>query len=141
MLGSKTGIAKGNGAGGAGGTFGAKPTGAGAGGGGAGSASGAGGFGLKPTTPMSGTSAGPGGGTSGVCPAGTTFGSKAAGSALAVAVDDTVTIVPVSAATISVLRTLFKSVPFAVRAPKQTHTAGRPWGSPFGIAASRRAIS
>ena len=94
-------------------------------------ASGAGGggtFGLKPTG--AGASGAGGGGASGVGPAGGTFGSKPIASALALA-DGTVTSVPVIAARMSVLRTFFKVVPFAVRAPKQTHGCG------FGVLLSK----
>ena len=52
-----------------------------------------------------------------------TFGSKPIGSALAVA-DGTVTSVLEIAARMSVLRTFFKFLPFAVRAPKQAHGGG-----------------
>jgi hypothetical protein len=44
-------------------------------------------------------------------------------SALAVA-DGTLASVPAIAARMSVLRTFFKFLPFAVRAPKQTHGVG-----------------
>ena len=61
------------------------------------------------------------------------FGSGAHASALAVPAEGTVASVPVIAATMSVLRTFFKFLPFAVRAPKQTHGVG--WVlSPYGIA-------
>ena len=115
--------------------FGSKPTGAGGGASGpGGGASGAGGGGAY----------GPGGGgASGAgAPAGTAFGSEPIGSAWAVA-DGMVTSVPVTAARMSVLRTLYKIVPFAVRAPKQAHRCGLKvlgscWVGALGCAVSFR---
>ncbi|WP_304441317.1 transglycosylase family protein [Mycobacterium sp. 852002-51057_SCH5723018] len=88
-----------------------------------GTAAGGGTLGSKPTGAAGGASGAGAGGTSGANPAGGTFGSKPIGSALAVA-DGTVTSVPVIAARMSVLRTFFKFLPFAVRAPKQAHGSG-----------------
>src|ERR1700753_1829419 len=124
-----------SGAGGGGGMFGSKPTGAGGGasrpGGGAARARG-------------GRASGPGGGrASGArARAGTAFGSEPIGSAWAVA-DGMVTSVPVTAARMSVLRTLYKIVRFAVRAPKQAHRCGLKvlgscWVGALGCAVSFR---
>ena len=117
---SAGGAASGPGAPGAGGA--SKPARAGAGGSAAGAPGAGGTFGSKPTGAGAGaTSAGaPGaGGTSGTDPAeetfGATFGSRPIVSALAVAVG-TVTSAPVIAASMSVVRTFFNYVPFAVRA-------------------------
>jgi hypothetical protein len=115
--GAGAGAASGAGAPGAGGGA-SKPTGAGAGGGASG-AGGGGTFGSKPTGAGAGASGAGGGGTSGTDPAGAafgaTFGSRPIVSALAVAVGN-VTSAPVIAASMSVLRTFFNYVPFAVRA-------------------------
>ena len=114
---STGGAASGPGAPGAGGA--SKPTGAGAGASGAGGGGGA----SKPTGAGGGGASGAGapgaggtfGGTSGTDPVEATFGSRPIVSAFAVAVG-TVTSSPVIAASMSVLRTFFNYVPFAVRA-------------------------
>src|ERR1700744_1336533 len=94
--------------------------------------------------PGGGGASGPGGGgASGAgAPAGTAFGSEPIGSAWSVA-DGMVTSVPVTAARMSVLRTLYKFVPFAVRAPKQAHRCGLKvlgscWVGALGCAVSFR---
>ena len=80
---------------------------------------------------------------SGASPTGPTFGSRPIASAFAVAVG-TVTSAPAIAASMSVLRAFFKSVPFAVRAPKQLTGVGEGvlsgW-SPDEIGALERAVS
>lgn len=108
--------------------MGSNPAGAGAGGTSTGARAsgiaGGGTLGSKAAGADAGASGAGGGGASGA-PTGGTFGSKPIGSAVAVA-EGTVIRVPVIAARMSVLRTLFKFFPFAVRArQKQTHRVGR----------------
>lgn len=91
------------------------------GGGGASGAGGGGTFGSKPTGAGAGASGAGGGGASGTASAGGTFGSMPIGSAVAVAAG-AVTNVPEIAARMSVLRTFFKFLPFAVRARQSKPT-------------------
>jgi hypothetical protein len=104
--------------------IGAGASGAGASGaGGGGGASGAGGGGASGAGGGGASGAGGGGGASGAGAAGATFGSKPTGSALAEA-DGIARSVPVTAASMSVLRTFFKVFLSHARAPKPTHLGG-----------------
>jgi hypothetical protein len=104
--------------------IGAGASGAGASGaGGGGGASGAGGGGASGAGGGGASGAGGGGGASGAGAAGATFGSKPTGSALAEA-DGIARSVPVTAASMSVLRTFFKVFLSHARAPKPTHRGG-----------------
>jgi len=103
--------------------IGAGASGAGASGAGGGGASGAGGGGASGAGGGGASGAGGGGGASGAGAAGATFGSKPIGSALAEA-DGTAKSVPVTAASMSVLRTLFKVFLSHARAPRPTHRGG-----------------